>query len=77
MSFQLGTHVANKRDIQMDGVFEKYNNRISFVEKLYCPNNYETKQQSDGTIYYTECLFTLNEINKDFYSTTSPLFVLS
>ena len=66
VSFQLDTHVANKRDIQMDGVFETYNNRISFVEKLYCPNNYETEQQSDGKIYYTECLFTLSEINRDF-----------
>ena len=40
VAFEMNTQIAYKRDIQMDGVFEKYENRRSFVEKIYCPNKY-------------------------------------
>ena len=49
----------------MDGVFEKYENRRSFVEKIYCPNKY-SPEIIDGTTYYTKCMFKITDTNEDF-----------
>ena len=65
IAFEMNTRNAYKRDIQMDGVFEKYENRRSFVEKIYCPNKY-SPEIIDGTTYYTECKFKITDTNEDF-----------
>ena len=65
IAFEMNTRNAYKRDIQMDGVFEKYENRRSFVEKIYCPNKY-SPETIDGTTYYTECKFKITDTNEDF-----------
>ena len=65
IAFEMNTQTAYKRDIQMDGVFEKYENRRSFVEKIYCPNKY-SPEIIDGTTYYTECKFKITDTNEDF-----------
>ena len=65
IAFEMNTQTAYKRDIQMDGVFEKYENRRSFVEKIYCPNKY-SPETIDGTTYYTECKFKITDTNEDF-----------
>ena len=65
IAFEMNTQTAYKRDIQMDGVFEKYENRRSFVEKIYCPNKY-SPEIIDGTTYYTKCMFKITDTNEDF-----------
>ena len=65
VAFEMNTQTAYKRDIQMDGVFEKYENRRSFVEKIYCPNKY-SPEIIDGTTYYTKCMFKITDTNEDF-----------
>ena len=65
IAFEMNTRNAYKRDIQMDGVFEKYENRRSFVEKIYCPNKY-SPEIIDGTTYYTKCMFKITDTNEDF-----------
>ena len=65
LSFEMNEVDYYKRDIQMDGVFEKYENRRSFVEKIYCPNKYPT-EIIEGTTYFTKCLFKITDTNEDF-----------
>ena len=65
ISFEMNEVDFYKQDIQMDGVFEKYNNRRSFVEKIYCPNKYSS-EIIKGATYYTKCLFKITDTNEDF-----------
>ena len=65
VAFQMNEVDAYKRDIQMDGVYEKYENRRSFVEKIYCPNKYP-EESLDGTKYFTKCVFKITNTNEDF-----------
>ena len=66
VAFVMSELNAHNRDIQMDGVFEKYQNRRSFVEQIYCPNEYPSEiiegttspgSESLGTTYFTKCMF--------------------
>ena len=61
--------------LSLDGVFEKYQNRRSFVEKIYCPNEYPSEiiegttspgSESLGTTYFTKCMFKITDVNEDF-----------
>ena len=61
LSFEMNEVDYYKRDIQMDGVFEKYENRRSFVEKIYCPNKYPVEAG-----YYTKCMLKITDTNEDF-----------
>ena len=65
VAFEMNTKNAYKRDIQVDGVFESYENRMSFVEKIYCPNIYSPEIIKETT-YYTECKFKITDTNEDF-----------
>ena len=65
IAFEMNGKVVHKRDIQMDGVYEKYENRRSFVEKIYCPNKYP-EESLDGTKYFTKCVFKITNTNEDF-----------
>ena len=65
VAFEMNEVDAYKRDIQMDGVYEKYENRRSFVEKIYCPNKYP-EESLDGTKYFTKCVFKITNTNEDF-----------
>ena len=65
VAFEMNGKVVHKRDIQMDGVFEKYQNRRSFVEKIYCPNKY-ADEIVEGTTYFTKCMFKITDTNEDF-----------
>ena len=56
VAFDMNELNAHYCDIQMDGVFEKHQNRRSFVEKIYCPNEYST-EVIEGTTYFTKCMF--------------------
>ena len=49
IAFEMNNTDVYRRDIQMDGVFEKHQNRRSFVEQIYCPNNY-ADEIIEGTI---------------------------
>ena len=65
VAFVMNELNAHYRDIQMDGVFEKHQNRRSFVEKIYCPNEYST-EVIEGTTYFTKCMFKITDVNEDF-----------
>ena len=65
VAFEMSAKDPNKRDVQMDGVFESYQNRMSFVEKIYCPNKY-AEEVSEGTTYFTKCMFMITDTNEDF-----------
>ena len=75
IAFEMNNTDVYRRDIQMDGVFEKYQNRRSFVEKIYCPNEYPSEiiegttspgSESLGTTYFTKCMFKITDVNEDF-----------
>ena len=65
VAFEMSVKDPHKRDIQMDRVFEKYENRRSFVEKIYCLNKYST-EVIEGTTYFTKCMFKITDTNEDF-----------
>ena len=65
IAFEMNNTDVYRRDIQMDGVFEKHQNRRSFVEQIYCPNKY-ADEIIDGTTYFTKCMFKITDVNEDF-----------
>ena len=65
IAFEMNNTDVYRRDIQMDGVFEKHQNRRSFVEKIYCPNKY-ADEIIEGTTYFTKCMFKITDVNEDF-----------
>ena len=75
IAFEMNNTDVYRRDIQMDGVFEKHQNRRSFVEKIYCPNKYADEiigtaspgsTSLEGTTYFTKCMFKITDVNEDF-----------
>ena len=66
VAFEMNTKDPYRRDVQMDGVFEKYKNRRSFVEKIYCPNKYAAEEIT-GITYFTQCKFMIKDTNEDFH----------
>lgn len=66
VSFVMSSSNTGKVDIQMDGVFQKYQDRYSFVEQIYCPNNYQ-QETIEGIPYYTKCMFKIEDENEDFH----------
>ena len=65
VAFEMSAKDPNKRDVQMDGVFESYQNRMSFVEKIYCPNKY-APEEITGITYFTRCKIMITDTNEDF-----------
>ena len=68
ISFHIDDYDATKSDFQMDGVFESYKGRTSFVEKMFCRpcDDYPEVKLKDGTVCLTICSFRLSDYNEDF-----------
>ena len=72
ISFHMDDTDATRNDFQMDGVFESYQNRVSFVEKMYCrdTNDYPEEQitTEGGEVIncMTMCKFNISDYNDDF-----------
>ena len=71
VAFEMSAKDPNKRDVQMDGVFESYQNRMSFVEKIYTRCKFMITDTNEDF----DLLFNINDnplpeyhVNKiDFY----------
>ena len=72
ISFEMPGSPTTSRDFQMDGVFEPYMNRVSFVEKMYCRDTHDypvVQIETPGgeTLNcFTMCKFSISDYNDDF-----------
>ena len=72
ISFHMDDVDDTQSDFQMDGVFEPYLNRVSFVEKMYCRDTHDypivQKETTGGEVLncMTMCRFSISDYNDDF-----------
>ena len=72
ISFYMDNATATRSDFQMDGLFEPYQNRLSFVEKMYCRDTHDYPEEQittpSGEVLncMTMCKFNINDYNDDF-----------
>ena len=72
ISFYMDEVDANINDFQLDGVIEPYQNRYSFVEKMFCRDTHDYPEKEittpSGEVLncMTMCKFSISNYNDDF-----------